>query len=65
MIIFKPLNQEMNNTQIDLHSKEAEEKPYSSWNGCCMLIVSILLFPAIIGYLCRVYLLSSLTKPWW
>jgi regulator of protease activity HflC (stomatin/prohibitin superfamily) len=41
----------MNNTQVDTNSKEAQEKSYSTWNGCCMLIISILLFPAVIGFI--------------
>jgi regulator of protease activity HflC (stomatin/prohibitin superfamily) len=29
----------------------SQEKVYSTWNGCCMLFVSILLFPVIIGFI--------------
>jgi regulator of protease activity HflC (stomatin/prohibitin superfamily) len=41
-------------TNRSIHNErllESEENSYSTWNGCCMLIISILLFPVIIGFI--------------
>jgi regulator of protease activity HflC (stomatin/prohibitin superfamily) len=41
----------MNSSVQDEKFSDSKEIPYSTWNGCCMLIISILLFPAVIGFI--------------